>query len=61
MKNKKIWIVSRTKMTLEEFREKAKDEEWTPGWDAVESVFKELYGEQDPAHVSHNQVMSNVR
>ena len=37
-------------MTLEEFREKAKDEEWAPGWDAVESVFKELYGEQDPAH-----------
>ena len=26
-------------MTLEEFREKAKDEEWAPGWDAVESVF----------------------
>ena len=48
-------------MTLEEFREKAKDEEWAPGWDAVESVFKELYGEQDPAHVSHNQVMRILR
>ena len=37
-------------MTLEEFREKAKDEEWAPGWDAIESVFKELYVEQNPAH-----------
>ncbi len=37
-------------MTLEEFREKAKDEDWTPGWDEIESAFKAVYGEQQPAH-----------
>ena len=37
-------------MTLEEFREKAKDQEWAPGWDEIENAFRELYGEQKPAH-----------
>lgn len=37
-------------MTLEEFREKAKDQEWAPGWDEIENAFRELYGEQEPAH-----------
>lgn len=37
-------------MTIEEFREKAKNEDWVPGWDAIESVFKKLYPEQEPHH-----------
>lgn len=37
-------------MTLEEFREKAKDEEWAPGWDEIELAFQEVYGDQNPAH-----------
>ena len=37
-------------MTLEEFRENAKAEDWAPGWDEIESAFKEVYGEQTPAH-----------
>lgn len=37
-------------MTLEEFREKAKDEEWAPGWDEIENAFTEVYGDQKPAH-----------
>ena len=37
-------------MTLEEFREKAKDEEWAPGWDEIDAAFQEIYGEQEPEH-----------
>ncbi len=37
-------------MTLEEFRENAKAEDWAPGWDEIENAFKEVYGEQTPAH-----------
>ena len=37
-------------MTREEFMEKAKDEEWAPGWEAIEEAFKEIYGSQTPAH-----------
>lgn len=37
-------------MTIEEFREKAKDEEWAPGWDYIEDAFKEVYGDRDPEH-----------
>lgn len=37
-------------MTLEEFRAKAEDKEWAPGWDAVEDAFKAVYGDQKPAH-----------
>ena len=37
-------------MTIEEFREKAKDEEWAPGWDEIEDAFRAIYGEQQPAH-----------
>ncbi len=40
----------RTTMTPEEFREKAKDEEWAPGWDEIEAGFKEVYGDQNPEH-----------
>lgn len=37
-------------MTIEEFREKAKDEEWAPGWDEIENAFSKVYGDQNPAH-----------
>lgn len=37
-------------MTIEEFREKAKDQEWAPGWDEIEDAFKEVYGGQEPQH-----------
>lgn len=37
-------------MTVEEFREKAKDQEWAPGWDEIEAAFVEVYGAQEPSH-----------
>ena len=37
-------------MTIEEFREKAKDQEWAPGWDEIETAFKAVYGVQEPSH-----------
>ena len=37
-------------MTPEEFRAKAEDKEWAPGWDAIEDAFKAVYGDQEPAH-----------
>ena len=37
-------------MTLEEFRELAKDDDFVPGWDEIEDGFKEVYGDQEPDH-----------
>lgn len=38
-------------MTLEEFKQKAEaDDNWAPGWDAIDSVFDALYPGQKPAH-----------
>lgn len=37
-------------MTLEEFRKKAEDEDWVPGWDAIEGEFEKLYPGQNPMH-----------
>ena len=37
-------------ITLEEYREKAKDEEYAPGWEAIDEAFIELYGNQEPLH-----------
>ena len=37
-------------MTTEEFREKAQDKEWAPGWDEIEDAFKAVYGDQQPEH-----------
>ena len=37
-------------MTVEEFREKAADKDWAPGWDEIEDAFKAVYGDQEPAH-----------
>lgn len=45
--NKERWI----KMTLEEFKKRLEaEDEWSPGWDAIESVFSALYPEQQPMH-----------
>lgn len=44
-------------MTVEEFRAKVEeDEEWAPGWEAIESVFEKLYPGQEPAHYGTNLV-----
>ena len=37
-------------MTTEEFREKAQDKEWAPGWDEIEDAFRAVYGDQQPEH-----------
>ena len=38
-------------MTLEEFREKwEENEDWAPGWDALEESFDRLYRGQKPTH-----------
>ena len=38
-------------MTLEEFRKKvAEDEEWAPGWDAIDNAFDKVYQGVNPAH-----------
>lgn len=48
-------------MTLEEFKEKGKnDEEWAPGWEAIDSVFDTLYPQQEPAHFATNMVSRAV-
>ncbi len=42
-------------MTLDEFKEKALDEEWTPGWTAIDEEFEELY-QQEPLHFATNMI-----
>ena len=37
-------------ITLEEYKEKAKGEEYAPGWDAIDDAIVEIYGEQEPQH-----------
>ena len=38
-------------MTLEEFKKKIEeDDEYAPGWDAIEAAMAELYPGQEPAH-----------
>ena len=42
-------------MTAEEFRKKLEeDEEWAPGWEAIESVFEKLYPGREPSHYGTN-------
>lgn len=44
-------------MTIEEFRERLeKEQDWAPGWDAIEEEFKRLYPGQEPAHYGTNMV-----
>ncbi len=38
-------------MNLEEFRKKAEEQEdWAPGWDALDEAFNTLYKDQEPRH-----------
>lgn len=37
-------------MTLEEFKAKADDDDFAPGWDAIEEAFTEVYGDTNPEH-----------
>lgn len=38
-------------MTLEEYKKRASEQEdWAPGWEAIDKVFDKLYPNQDPAH-----------
>lgn len=38
-------------MTLEEFRELLEEnEDWAPGWDAIEEAFSKVYKNQEPTH-----------
>jgi hypothetical protein len=42
-------------MTLDEYRQKAEEnDEWAPGWDAIDSCLKKLYGDQEPQHYGAN-------
>lgn len=44
-------------MTLEEFKKRHEaDEEWVPGWDAIEGAFDKIYPGQEPAHFGTNMV-----
>ncbi len=44
-------------MDREEFQAKlAENEEWAPGWDAIDGVFEALYPGQQPAHYGTNMV-----
>lgn len=38
-------------MNLEEYKKRASEEnDWAPGWDAIDEVFEKLYPNQKPAH-----------
>ncbi len=38
-------------MTKEEYRKRMdEDNEWAPGWDAIEAEFDRLYPGKEPAH-----------
>ena len=42
-------------MTAEEFRKKLEeDQEWAPGWEAIEGVFEKLYPGREPSHYGTN-------
>ena len=44
-------------MTKKEFLEKiAEDEEYSPGWQAIDNAFEKLYPGQKPAHFGTNMV-----
>ncbi|WP_371367113.1 hypothetical protein SRRS_12050 [Sporomusa rhizae] len=38
-------------MTLDEYKKRASEEEdWAPGWDAIDEEFEKIYPDQEPAH-----------
>lgn len=42
-------------MTLEEFREKATDKHWTPGWDHIDSCLYAYYGNIEPTQFGYGR------
>ena len=49
------WEIAEYFNLEEEFVEKAeKDEEWAPGWEAIDEVFDHLYPNQQPKHFATN-------
>lgn len=48
-------ITKRIKMTLEEYKNKAlNDEEWSPGWEEIDKAFASIYPNQKPKHYATN-------
>lgn len=44
-------------MTVEEFEAKCKEQEdWAPGWEAIDGMFEKLYPGQEPDHYATNMV-----
>ncbi len=44
-------------MTLEEYKKLASEQEdWAPGWEAIDEVFAKLYPDQEPAHYATDLV-----
>ncbi|HBZ80048.1 MULTISPECIES: suppressor of fused domain protein [Brevibacillus] len=44
-------------MTLEEYQRRASEQDdWAPGWDALDEAFQKLYPGQEPAHYGTNMV-----
>lgn len=44
-------------MNIEEFKARLnKNEDWAPGWEAIEGVFNKLYPNQEPAHFGTNML-----
>ena len=44
-------------MKIEEFKTKLEQEDdWAPGWDAIESEFEKLYSDQEPLHFGTDMV-----
>ncbi|MFD2115356.1 suppressor of fused domain protein [Paenibacillus yanchengensis] len=45
-----------TQMSLEEFKQRMQDEQFSPGWEAIETEFVRIYGEIQPAHYGTNML-----
>lgn len=44
-------------MTLEQYKQYAKEnEDWTPGWEAIDSAFESIYHKQKPKHYATNLI-----
>lgn len=44
-------------MTLEQYKQYAKEnEDWTPGWEAIDRAFESIYHEQKPKHYATNLI-----
>lgn len=43
-------------MNLEEYKQQMEEDNFSPGWDAIDASFSEVYGTQEPAHFGTNLV-----